>query len=178
MLDYLSPFLLSQLLATVSFGLGLASYQFKTRRKILLCMVASNFFNASHFFLLARPGPAALLLVTGIRYSVATVTTNRKVMVLFLLVTIGVFLGSATNLLSLLPCIGTLIATFGSFQTDDRRLRLILMVGNAMWTVHNILAGTPVGAIMEGSFLTSNIVGYWRYYYNKGGAQRLVRDDE
>jgi hypothetical protein len=160
----LSPFLLSQILAAVSFGFGLTSYQFKNRRKILLCFVACNIFNASHFFLLGRPGPATLLLVTGVRYSVATVTTDRRVMVLFLFVTALAFIVFSTNLLSLLPCLGTLIATYGSFQSDDRRMRLIIMVGNAMWTVHNVLASTPVGAFMEGAFLTSNIVGYRRYY--------------
>ena len=105
-----------------------------------------------------------MLVVTGLRYSAAIFTTDRRVMGLFLVVTAGAFFVSATNALSLLACIATLIAAYGSFEKDDRRLRLILMVANAMWTVHNILALTPVGAIMEGAFLASNMVGYWRHH--------------
>ena len=171
----ISSFILSQILAGVSFGFGLSSFQFKGRRKVLLCLVACNFFNASHFFLLGRPGPAALLVVTGLRYSAASFTTDRRVMGFFLVVTAGAFFVSATNALGLLACIGTLIAAYGSFEKDDRRLRLILMVANAMWTVHNILALTPVGAIMEGAFPTSNIVGYRRHHVKASPSESDLR---
>ena len=103
-------------------------------------------------------------MVTGLRYTVASFTTDRRIMVLFLVVTAGAFFVSATDPLGLLACIGTLVAVYGSFQAEDRRLRLIIMVGNALWTVHNILALTPIGAIMEGAFLSSNIVGYRRHH--------------
>ena len=129
-------------------------------------MVVCNILNASHFFLLGRPGPAALLLATGARHLTATVTTDRRVLFVFLFGTAGIFLATASNPLGLMACIGTLIATYGSFQANSRSLRLFHMVGNSLWIVHNILAQTPVGAIMEVAFLTSNVVGYLRYHRN------------
>ena len=141
-----------------------------------MCMVVCNFLNASHFFLLGRPGPAALLVVTGVRYSAAVVTTDRRVMFLFLLGTAGIFFATATNALSVMACIGTLIATYGSFHPNSRSLRLITMVGNSIWLVHNVLASTPVGAVMEAAFLTSNMVGYWRYHMNGGTESRAAEE--
>lgn len=164
----IDAFLLSQVLAVISFGFGLGSYQFKNRRTILLCLVVCNIFNASHFFLLGRPGPASMLLVTGLRYSVAAFTTNSRIMMLFIAATAGVYLVFATNAVSLLACIGTVIATYGSFQADNCRLRLIVMVGISMWVTHNILAATPMGAIMESAFLISGVVGYWRHCRVRG----------
>ncbi len=166
-------FLISQILAAISFGFGIASYQFEGRRAILLFLVACNVFNATHFYLLGRPGPTSMLLVTGLRYSVATMSTDRRLMVLFMAATIGVYLGYSANILSILSCVGTLIATYGSFQADSCRLRLFVMVGNAMWVLHNFLSSTPVGAVMELSFLTSNLVGYWRHC-----RRRSVEPDE
>lgn len=165
----MNDFLLSQILAATALGVGIASYQFKRTRGILLCMVVSNLLNSSHFVLLDRPGPAALQLVTATRLSTAAFTSDRRVMLFFLVGTAAVFLATATNALSLLACVGTLIATYGSFQPDNRRLRLFLMAGNSLWLAHNILAATPVGAITEAAYLTSNVIGYRRHYSKRAG---------
>ncbi len=79
----MDDFVLSQLFAGIAFAFGLAPFQFKTRHSVLLCLFVSVVFNAAHFFLLDRPGPSALMLLTGIRYLTATITTNRRVMLFF-----------------------------------------------------------------------------------------------
>lgn len=160
----MSAFFLSQILAALAFAFGMASFQFRGKRGILLSMVACNAVNAAHFYLLGRPAPAALMLVTGARFTAASFTTDRRVMLFFLMCTAGAFLATAQNTLSLVACSGSLVATYGSFQAHERRLRLILMVGNSLWIAHNVLAATPVGALMEVAFLASNIVGYRRHH--------------
>ena len=160
----ISDFALSQILAGIAFAFGLASVQFKTRRTVLLCLFVSVAFNGAHFFFLSRPGPSALMLLTGVRYLVAIATTNRKAMIFFLLVTAAAFAATFKSPLSLLVLGGSLIGTFGSFQPLGRKVRLYFMGGNICWLVHNILARTPVGIIMETAFLTSSITGYWRHY--------------
>ena len=87
----MSDFALSQILAGIAFAFGLASFQFKARRNVLLCLCVSVAFNGAHFFLLDRPGPSTLMLITGIRYLVATISTDRRVMICFLLVTCAAF---------------------------------------------------------------------------------------
>lgn len=160
----MSNFVLSQILAGVAFVFGLASFQFKARRDVLLCLFISTAFNGVHFFLLDRPGPGALMLVTGIRYLVALRTTDRKVMIFFLVVSCGTFLITFKSPLSLLALCGTLVGTYGSFQPAGRTVRLYFMGGNMAWLSHNILVWTPVGIVMEALFLSSSLVGFWRYY--------------
>ena len=47
------------------------------------------------------------------------------------------------------------------------------MGGNLTWLIHNILAATPVAALMEAAFLTSSIVAYWRFCHrDRNGAFR------
>ena len=160
----MNDFALSQILAGIAFAFGLASFQLKTRRNVLLCLCVSVAFNGAHFFLLDRPGPSALMLLTGIRYLVATFTTDRRVMALFLLATCGAFFATFKSPVSFLALAGSLVGTFGSFQPRGQKVRLYFMGGNVAWLVHNALLWTPVGVAMEALFLTSSVVGYWRHY--------------
>ena len=160
----MTDFALSQIFAGIAFAFGLASVQFKTRRSILSCLIVSVAFNGVHFYYLGRPGASALMLLIGLRYLVALFTSDRKVMVFFLFVTCGTLALTFKSPLSLLALAGSLIGTYGSFEPAGRRVRLYFMGGNSCWLTHNIFAWTPVGIIMEASFLTSSIIGYWRHY--------------
>ena len=95
-------------------------------------------------------------------------------MLLFLLVAVGAVLLTYTSPLSLLPLCGVVMGTFGSFQTSDRIMRLSFIAGNSIWLLHNLLAWTPVAALMEASFLTSNLLGFWRFHRSR---RALVADD-
>ena len=160
----MSDFALSQILAGIAFAFGLASFQFKARRNVLLCLCVSVAFNGAHFFLLDRPGPSTLMLITGIRYLVATISTDRRVMIFFLLVTCAAFFTTFKSPVSFLALVGSLIGTFGSFQPSGQKVRLYFMGGNVAWLVHNAFLWTPVGVAMESLLLTSSVVGYWRYF--------------
>ena len=53
--------------------------------------------------------------------------------------------------------------TIGSFQPKSRHVRIMFMFAAATWMTHNIIVWTPVAALMELTFLVSNLIGYWRY---------------
>jgi len=163
--DNLSNFLLSQILAAIAFALGLAAYHFKPRHQVLKCLFASTVFNAVHFLALGRPGPAVLVILTGIRYVTATFTTSSRWMYFFFCASTASFFLVYKSPLSLLGLGATLIGTYGSFRPSDRALRIYLMVGTSMWLIHNILASTPVAAMMEASFLASNVLSYRKLYH-------------
>jgi hypothetical protein len=39
-----------------------------------------------------------------------------------------------------------------------------MLVGTMIWITHNYLAGSPGAVLMEALFISSNLVGYFRYY--------------
>jgi hypothetical protein len=168
----MSAFVLSQILAGIAFALGVVSFQFRERRSVLLCLFFLTLFNSFHFLLLGRPGPAVLLILIGLRFLTAILSTNRAWMYLFLVASLGAFLVTFTSPLNLLALTAVLLGTYGSFQPDGRIMRIILMLGNALWLLHNLLASTPVATLMEASFLISNLLGYWRFYHPRGSTQR------
>ena len=163
----MNAFVLSQFLAGIAFAFGLASFQLKERRSVLVCLCISCLFSSSHFLLLSRPAPAALTIITAVRFLTAVFIVDRKVMYFFVFVSLCVFFATYQNALSYLALIATVLGTYASFLSIDRWMRILIMIGTSIWLVHNVLAGTPVAAIMEASLLTSNIIGYKRFYVDK-----------
>ncbi|MFM9726320.1 YgjV family protein [Streptomyces scabiei] len=43
----------------------------------------------------------------------------------------------------------------------------MMLVGTSMWIAHNIMVVSPIAVVMECLFLTSNIVGLYRFYRDK-----------
>jgi hypothetical protein len=159
----MSSFLLSQTIAAIAFVLGVVSFQSRSRRAFLYWISGSAFVNAIHFVVLARPAPAALYVITGSRSLIAAFTTSRKVLYVLLAVILVGFYFSYRNPLGFVGLLATLLATVGSFQRSHQVVRIFFMLAATTWMIHNILAGTPVAALMEATFLASNLIGYWRF---------------
>lgn len=169
----MSDFLLSQVIAAISFGCGAVSFQSRTRRSLLLWLSASAAINACHFFILGREAPGVLFLIMCAQSLTAAFSVNRRAMYLFFGMILAGFFSSYKSPIGFLGLFATLASTYGSFQAADGRLRAIKMLSNASWTVHNIVVWTPVAAAMEASFLASNIFGYWRFHLrDKAGPPR------
>jgi len=166
----MTSFLLSQIFAGVAFAIGVISFQFRKRSSVLLCLFFLTLFNAAHFFLLGRHGAALLMILIGVRFLIAIRSTSRIWLYVFLAASLAASLATFTGLLSLLSLTAVLFGTYGSFQAEGRIMRLILMFGSALWLAHNLLAASPVAALMEAFFLTSNLVGYWRFYPHRRSA--------
>jgi hypothetical protein len=160
----MSNFLLSQILAAFAFLFGITSYQFKERRDILICWTLVAAFNSAHFFILGRPGPGVIAIVAGIRVFTSVFSTDRRLMYLFLILTVVSFLWIYQTPLSLVALFGAILGTCACFQLADRTIRILMMFCTLSWGIHNALAGTPVATLMEACFLISNVVGYWRHY--------------
>lgn len=161
----ISPFLFSQFLAAGTFICDIISWQFKDRRKILSCLILASTFYGVHFYVLnAYTGAALSLLavarfITALRFSESVVWS--RIFILLGVVTTAI---TYQTFVSIFGGIGTIFATFGSFHRHDKLLRIWMMLASLCWILHNLIIWTPVGVFLEGSFLVSNLVGYFRYY--------------
>jgi hypothetical protein len=160
----LSDFLLSQILAGLAFVCGLVSFQFPGRRSVLIWLVLMSVFSAAHFFVLGRPGPAVIVVVGGLKFLTAVFSTNRQFMFFFLFATIVGFFWVYRSPLSFLTLVAGMLGTWGGFHPDEKTMRVAIMICTAIWIVHNVLAWTPVGAVMEIFILISAIGGYRHHY--------------
>ena len=175
----MGSFLLSQMVAAIAFACGAISFQWKARRFMLLSLSGSAVANACHFFILGRAAPGTLYLIIGARCLAAAFSVNRKIMYLFFGLIVAGFVFSYKHPIEFLGLFATLLATYGSFQSTARRVRVIMMLCNVSWMTHNVVVGTPVAAVTEATFLTSNVLGYWRFHGRGPKPDRLgVGDDD
>jgi len=168
----MNDFLLSQVIAAIGFACGVISFQSRTRRSILLWLLGTSIANACHFFVLGEAAAGILNIVIGARCLVAAFSVNQPIMYVFLGLMVVGFSCSCKGPLDLLALLAALSATYGSFQEAEQRVRVFHMVSNVSWMVYNLLVWTPVAAAMQATFLTSNVLGYWRFHGDTGDAEK------
>jgi hypothetical protein len=160
----MSDFLLSQILIGIAICTDTLSFQFKERKKIVACLLISCTLISAHFMLLGHWTAAWLGLVAAVRFTTSIFSTSKKFIGLFVFATIIISIFTYEGLLSILGCAGGIFGTVASFCKEDKLLRQLMLVGTSIWLVHNILAGSPGAVLMEAIFISSNLVGYFRFY--------------
>jgi hypothetical protein len=160
----MSDFILSQILIGIAICTDTISFQFKERKKIVACLLVSCTLISAHFMLLGHWTAACLGIIAAIRFTTSIFSTSKKLMGVFIFATIMASIFTYEGLLSILGCAGGIFGTVASFCKEDKLLRQLMLVGTSLWIVHNFLAGSPGAVLMEVIFISSNIVGYFRFY--------------
>ncbi|WP_375320152.1 YgjV family protein [Aliivibrio logei] len=161
----MSLFFISQILVAIAIGFDLMSFQFKERKKIVGCLFGAGILISSHFVLLEQWTAAGLMIIATVRYLTSIFSTSTKLKYLFCLLSVITSIVTYSGLASILSCIGSIFQTVAAFNKDDRRLRELMIIGTTFWLIHNYVIGSPTAVIMEILFISSNLVGYYRYYY-------------
>ncbi len=160
----MSAFLLSQILVAIAICFDILSFQLKKRTQIVLCLSLAGIFISSHFLLLEKWTAAVLMMIAVTRYLSSYFTTSKKIMGLFVSASFVSSVLTFQGLLSIISCMGSIFQTLGAFCNDDKQLRQLMIIGTLFWLIHNIMASSPGAVVMEILFLTSNLIGYYRFY--------------
>jgi hypothetical protein len=165
--EFTTAFILSQVLIFGAMLFDFLSFQFKERKKTMLCLVVSSCFIATHYFLLDQLSSGVMVSFSVLRFIVAYFSTNKKRVLFFIgLNTISLFFTYSAPL-DLLFYVGLTVFIIGNFQANNKLMRQLMMCGTSIVVLYNILIPSPMGAINEAIFLTSNFIGYWRFYIRK-----------
>jgi hypothetical protein len=159
-----SAFELSQLLIAVAFLADMASFQFKQKRQVLMCLAVAASLIGAHFFVLGIYTAAVLGFLAAARFITAIFSNSRQLYLLFMGLVLLNGLLTWAGLLTALATLGALISTTGAFASRDKDFRRIMMLASLVWIAHNVLAATPGAIALEIVFLGSNLLGYYRFY--------------
>ncbi len=160
----MSLFVISQILIGVAICSDIASFQFKKREYIVSCLLISCVLISLHFMCLGHWTAACLGGVAAGRFVTSLFSTSRIFLWFFIAVTVVVSGLTYEGLLSVLGCTGAIFGTMASFSKEDKRLRQLMFIGTCIWIIHNCFAGSPGAVLLEIIFLSSNLIGYFRYY--------------
>jgi uncharacterized membrane protein (UPF0182 family) len=162
-----TPFIISQVLVAIAIGFDLMSFQFKDRRKIVACLFCAGTLISSHFILLEQWTAASLMIIATVRYFVSIFSTSLILKYIFCGASVISAVVTYAGLASIVSCFASIFQTVAAFNKDDRRLRELMIIGTALWLIHNYIVGSPTAVLMEALFIMSNLVGYYRYYFKK-----------
>ena len=112
----MSNFALSQILMVLVGLLYLTSFQFKDRRRVLICLLSGAFCVAAHFFLLGKVTAGWLACVSGSRVDTAYFTRSKELMYIFFLLAIIAFLATYSSPISMLLFISSISSTWALFR--------------------------------------------------------------
>lgn len=148
----MNAFLLSQMLAGISFLLDISAFHFQRRAITLTLLTGSTSLLAIHFYLLDQHAAAGLMIIAACRYATAIITFHRWVMWGYMLGSLLCSIYLWQNLSSILPLMGSLLMTFASFQKRSGKLRGYTLCGSLCWLLNNVIVGSPVAVIMTSIF--------------------------
>jgi len=164
MLELSVPFVISQIAMLIAIVFDFLSLQYKKREQTFLCLIVSASLISAHYFLLNKTAAGIIVLISVLRFVTCYFTTNKKYIYLFVgLNTISLFF-TYKELFDLIIYIGIIIIIVGNFQANNKLMRKLMMVGTAIIILYNTIIFSPMGIVAEGLFLTSNFIGYYRYY--------------
>ncbi|NQV13686.1 MAG: YgjV family protein [Parcubacteria group bacterium] len=167
-MEILTPaFIASQVLVFFALGFDFLSMQYKKRKYTLLCLLASASLISVHYFLLSKVVAGIIILVSVARYMVCYRTINKKFLYLFLGINTVIFIITYAEVYDIVIYLALLFSTIGVFQKDNQLLRKLIMLGTSLLVVYNLFIFSPMAVLVEGSFLVSNFIGYYRHYLRK-----------
>ncbi len=156
-----------QAIGIVAMALTILCYQLKQRKYILLMQYSGNLLWVVHYFLLGSTTAVvmnALNVFRGIIYSLDKKWAKSKIWI-FVFLALSISLGIITfnEWYSILPIIGTAIATVALRINDENTLRKVYITSVPPWIVYNALANSLPGTISATFTLVSLVVALFRY---------------
>ena len=145
-------------------GFDFLSLQFKKREYTYLCLIVSASLISTHYFLLGRVAAGGIAFLAILRFITCYFTTEKKYMFIFIaLNTFSLFFTYKEGFDSIIY-VGSIIFIIGNFQENNKLMRKLMMAGTSLMFLYNIIILSPMGSVVEGSFLISNFIGYYRHY--------------
>ena len=161
-----------QAIGFLGLALGIAAFQFKKHRGIVLCKMSSELVFAIQYIFLGAWTAAILDGISVIRNLLYTrfVKKGRSTMPIiigFCLFVIATGVATFNGWLSLLPIGAKLLTTVSYGMKNERLLRFITLPSCIMWSVYNLYVGSWGGAIGDTLTLISLLVAVYKFDIQK-----------
>ncbi|WP_416308654.1 YgjV family protein [Neptunicella sp. SCSIO 80796] len=124
----------------------------KLRRNLTLYTVLMGI----QFMMLGLWSAAFTAWLSSVRTYISTRTRNLWVMSGFLILVWAVTIPKVSEVVHVLPIIGTTLGTWAMFREHGLRMRSLMLMGSLCWFSHNFMVGSIGGAIIEGAFVMIN----------------------
>lgn len=147
---WIENFLMAQICGFVAMGITLAAYLQKEDTFVKKFMMVSVFFWGVHYFLLWIMTGVAIIIIWYIRLILSTkYKKSRRSFVFIICITLLSWLYTYSWIISLLPVIASILATYAFFFLEQIRLRISFIWVSLLWLIHNLSIWAIAGILNE-----------------------------
>jgi Bacterial inner membrane protein len=150
-------------IGVVAVVISLCIFQTNKRKNMLRLGTAASLIYAIHFYLLGAYAGSAMNVVNaacnGTFTKVNPCRENRHILYFFVALVTTATLVSWQGVRSLLPCMATIVMTFGFWTENTTTIRRAGMIASPLWMVYSIISGSYPGIFIEAVMITSNLIG-------------------
>lgn len=169
--------LIANIIGIMALILFFLSYQQKKRKNIILFNALSRVFYIIQYILLSAFSGAVLdliaifvSLIAQKKDEIPFVKKHVRIIIVFVsLIYIGVGLLFYKNIFSIFPIFGVLFHTGAFWITDEKKIRLLSLVGSPFWLIYNLSSHAFGSAIGDTATIFSIIISIVRYDVLKKG---------
>ncbi len=163
-------YILAQIIGVLAVVLFVLSYQFKRRKHIVLANAVSNCLYVLQYILLGALEGAAIDMLS----SVSAVAANGKdkgfvakhVKTIFITLNLAILAAGLClykNIFSLFPIVGAILQTSAFWVTEERKIRLVSLLGAPFWLIYNLVSMAYGSTIGNALSIISLAVAIYRY---------------
>lgn len=147
----------------------IASFQFKERKKTIICFFISCVLISAHYFLLWETSAWFIVSLSAIRYIISYFSTDKRIMLVFIALNTIILSITFKELQDLIFFAWITISMIWSFQDQkhNKLMRLLMMCWTLLVITYNTIIMSPMAILTEVIFLSSNLVWYYRFYFKK-----------
>ena len=167
-----SVFSPAQLFGYAAFAFGIACFLQKSDRRFKVLLSIECLSCVIHFWLLGNPTAAGVSAVSVARSLVSMHTRSARVAFAFMLCSAGMGVWLGSGWLSVLPVAASCVGTSALFLFSGIRMRMLMLVGSALWLSNNIVSGSIGGTLLELMILSANSWTIFRLRRDKHIAAR------
>lgn len=139
----------AQLFGYLAFILGVTSFLQKNDIRFKLYMAAECVAYLIHFTLLGNPAAGASSLVSMTRSLVSIYSKSLWIALLFVVINIGLGFKLAVVWWNWIPLVASCVGTLALFLLEGIPMRMLMLLGTALWIVNNVLSGSIGGTALE-----------------------------
>lgn len=155
---------MAQVLGAIGVCLILATYQFNNRKTILQIQLLSGVVWTVQYLLLGvLTGAAMNALMAGRNFLFDKYRTKLLIFWVCMLAILGLGIVTWKNWASLLPILGSAIATIAMWQKSTRRIRYMMLLVPPLWFTYNVIVGSYPGMVGDSVTFISVLVGIYRF---------------
>lgn len=161
--------IVGQVTSIIGMILTIASFQMKTRKRIIIFQTAGSSFFLMSYFLLGS--------WTGVYMNIVYLSRNvvfyyrkdkewaksRWWLVVFLAGAILAGVLGFSSTIDILPIFGAIFATVAMYMPHENMLRVLNLLASPCWLVYNINLPSTGGIICEAFNMVSVVIGLFRY---------------